>query len=270
MGGDRWGLGWGGATALVALVLLGSAFVGSRQAGGEGPRSVTIPLPTPFQLATDVHFVPQALPPHARAPVGLRFSLEVLSEGHARIPQLREVILEFGQAVDVETEGLAVCPAATVRAADVEAVCRDASVGSGRSEFEFALPEQTGPFTSPGEVTVVNSGGGPRRSRLYALGSVTIPSPAAVVIPMWITRSLDLTGTRLEMRIPRVGGGSGALLDLDLAFPRGTRDGSLFAARCRRGELRVDVIAHFTDGSLYEARLRPPCNARIASAARDR
>lgn len=254
-------MGWDGAM-LVVLVMLGLAFGGPQSARGEDLSSVTLDEPGIFELGVEARFVPRALPAEARSPVGFKFSLEMLPIGAGRIPQLSEVVVDFAQDISVETQGLSVCRPTGLVETDVEAVCPDAIVGRGRSNFEIAFPEQGGRITTSGGMAIVNAGGGLKLSKLYALGSVSIPSPEEFSIPIEVTRAPGSYGNRLAMAIPNVAGRSGALSELDLAFSRGTRSGSLFAARCVRGELSVRVIARLRDGSTYKAHLHPPCTSR--------
>lgn len=189
--------------------------------------------------------VPKALPRQERAPVAVKLWGSFSTDTGEHPSALREAAIYFDRAVALNAEGLAVCHpfARESGSGDLRRVCASAIVGSGRADFEIALPEEASIPVS-GNLTVFNGGVKGAITTLYAVAFVKVPVPNAIVIPVKIERiDKGRVGLRAVAKLPRIAAGSGSLLRFSLKVKRrfGDKDAqeSYLTARCPDGHLEV-------------------------------
>ena len=101
---------------------------------------------------------PIRLPRHQRAPVAVRLGGRVLTADHAPLPRVNWIRLELAWRGELNTRGLAVCPAARLRGTDTHqalAACGAARVGMGHLFAKVFVPNQP-PFDVHAHLTAFN------------------------------------------------------------------------------------------------------------------
>jgi hypothetical protein len=102
---------------------------------------------------------PGSLPRDSPAPISIRIEGRIRQIGGASPPALRRLEVAVNRAGRLETDGLAVCPAARIRGASSAVAikaCGAALVGSGGYTVRTTLPAQAATL-SPGEILLFNS-----------------------------------------------------------------------------------------------------------------
>jgi hypothetical protein len=94
-------------------------------------------------VALNGGIAPRKLPRHERAPVAVRLAGRVLTEDRSPVPRVNWIRLELAWHGLLDTNGLAVCPAARLEGTSTQQAlehCRGASVGHGRLFARVFLP----------------------------------------------------------------------------------------------------------------------------------
>lgn len=192
--------------------------------------------------------MPQELPRHELAPVGMAIFASVRRADGTHPSALREMVLEVDKDVEVDFRGLPVCGSGglEVRARRppgyLRRICRKAIVGTGKAKVEIAF-EDLQPIRVDSPVTIFNGGGNGRSGRLLVHFHVTVPVPATIVAAVAVRPWRK--GWRAVVKVPRIVGGAGSLLAFRLNlrrifFHRGKRR-SFLSARCPDGRFKVSM-----------------------------
>jgi hypothetical protein len=200
-----------------------------------------------------VGVVPKKLPRHELAPVAIELRGKVSTTDDTHPPALREAAIDLDRNVVISARGLPVCesrphfdvlsPGGSIQA------CRNAIVGSGRADFELALPEVP-PILTSSRLTAYNVGVKASVVTLVLIAPISVPAPRTIAIPVEIEKVRDNRhGPRAVAKIPVIAGGSGSLIDFSLRIKRlfdykGSQK-SFAVARCPDRQLDAGITARF-------------------------
>lgn len=253
-------LGFGALLAVGAPGIAGAA-------GGEGPVTILIPA---NGLEVNAGVSPKALSTSEPTPVSLYISGETSEIYGGHPPALRELTMEFDQAIMIDTEGIPPCRRRLLRettetAAALEA-CRPSLIGEGKAVVQVARPE--------GDVVNLHSRllvfeGGERDGKTTLLVHAYFPDPvgSAIVVPVKIARHRSGPfGSRAIARIPRIAEGFGSIVDFGIRTFESVEVGGArlhpLLAICPTGRLRVLNAGKFEDGSTSQTEVVRACTER--------
>ncbi len=244
------------ATAIAMFVLVGSA--AAARVVSEG-----------IVVVANGSFTPRALPRTHNAPVALSASVKISTVSGAPPPALQTVILEFDRHDSLRTAGLRACTSDELQSttvAQARKVCADALVGKGEAHVLVRSPEgQPTPVSVP--ITLFN---GPRvrgDPSILAHAYLSVPAPTTYVVPVVIEPIRNgIYGSRAEVTIPQIAGGSGIPISGHLTIGRKwTYRGYRYSyvnARCEVGFLQTHGQLTFSNGYLLSGTLFEPCTER--------
>lgn len=204
--------------------------------------------PFPYlQVSMGAAIAPRNLPRHERRPVALELSGKVATTDATHPPALREMVVDLDRDIALDSAGLPVCRRGGRRdirmtLGQIAKLCRDAIVGRGRIDFEFAFPEQR-PLQTASKVIVFNAATKGGSAHLVADAEVDVPAPTIVGMSIEVARAHKGDGQRAVVKVPPIAGGSGSLFDFRLrirrSFVYGRQRESLVSARCSDGAFKL-------------------------------
>ncbi len=199
---------------------------------------------------------PERLPRHGSAPIAGHLHARFATKDGSHLPAIDRLTIDFDRTLSVNAKGLPTCRAADLQARETAAakrVCGDAIVGSGSGEVEIAFPEQT-PIMVKSPLVAFNGGVHGRRTVLFVHAYIPVPTPAAIVTEVQITKVHDgRYGMHTVTKIPKIAGGAGSVTAVDLNLGRrftyrGVRR-SYLTASCPTGRYFIQGLLGFTDGT---------------------
>jgi len=209
-------------------------------------------------------FKPTRLPKKKLAPIHLDFEEKINAAIGSDPPPLRELVLEIDKNVAFDTKGLAVCrPRPIDLLVEPRDLCKEARVGKGEMEFEIEFAE-TLPFALKSHVVAFNGGKAAGVRTIFAVGYLSNPISATVVIRIEVTKvDHGRYGSKLVAAIPQVAGGSAWMkkfrLELFRRFAYKRKRQSFVKARCLDGKLQVGWKAALADGTVSDGSFKRPC-----------
>ena len=206
-----------------------------------------------LKLTLNGSFSPKALPKSGKpAPISLKVSGKIQTVDGSHIPAVKEIIVETDKNGSVDLKGLPTCTASKLQAQDTahaEAICKKAIIGSGKTNVEVAFPEQN-PFIAKSKLVAFNGGVKGGTTTIYIHAFITVPTPAAVVTTVKITKIHNgRFGTKSVASIPKIAGGYGSAQEFELTFDRGYKNTPFLFAKCPDGHLDAKVTSSFADGT---------------------
>lgn len=241
---------------LAAAIAASAALAGPTVGGGDGNTQ-----------ALDVVLSPQKLSKTALTPATLKVTTKTSTTTAANgvpSPATRATI-DFDKSAELFTKGLPTCAASKLQSTTTEAAlaaCAGAKIGSGTGSA--LLPVGLQVFTEPTVVTAFN--GVPQGGRpvvlLHAYGSTPIQT-TLVLVGTVSSYDKEGYGPRLDVAIPAIAGGTGALTDFEVTIERKfTYKGkkrSFVSARCRSKELKARGAFTYKDGEILTAYSTQTC-----------
>lgn len=215
---------------------------------------------------------PEKLPRHGSAPIAAHIHARFSTKDGTHLPALDQLAIDFDRTLSVNAAGLPSCGVADLTArttAAAEQACGSAIVGSGSGEVEIAFPEQA-PIMVKSPLVAFNGGVHGRTTLLFVHAYITVPTPAAIVAEVQITKVRDgRYGMHTVTKIPRIAGGAGSVtaVDLDLGRKfayRGTRR-SYLTASCPTGRYFIQGRLGFADGTALHISHIFPCTPIVSS-----
>ena len=186
--------------------------------------------------------IPEKLPAHELAPVGLEIHGTIAMEGGGHPVALREVTIDVDEDVALDTNGLPACRRHLLESrgvATARRLCRAAIVGSGLAHVGLASSQAT--LKAP--LTLFNGGTSNGETRLLVHSVIGAPNPVPVVSSVKIQRKYS--GLHSIWRIPRILGGDGSLLDfkfkVERHFVSKGREHSYLSAKCPDEAFRMNT-----------------------------
>src|ERR1700720_1272588 len=226
---------------LAVMIAMGTGLAGVASASGEKPivvRSGNV------VLTLNGNASPTALPRHMLAPISFHASGKIATTDGGHPPALEEVVLDVGKAGTIEANQFPTCRASQLEARttkQAESACRDAIVGTGKTEVEVLFAESI-PFTAKGPLVIFNGGEKGGKSLLLIHAYVSVPAPTAIVTTI-VTTKEHKGPYRLHSvaKIPLIAGGAGSPTYFFLNI---TRKGYL-TANCSNGHFSAHLSASF-------------------------
>jgi hypothetical protein len=253
-------------TSIAVLgVVLGVAIVASVATAGPivaGPDGNT--------QAIDVKFSPKKLPKAALAPTVLKVTTKTSTTTSANgvpAPAVRAVV-DFDKNVALFTKGIPTCDPAELQNTSTEialAACGKAKIGSGNGSA--LLPVGTTVYTEPTTVTAFNGvpQGGKPVVLLHAYGSAPVQT-TLVLVGAVSNYGKEGYGPRLDIGIPLLAGGSGALTDfqvtIDKKYVYKGKQRSFVSAKCTSKKLKARGAFTYKDGETLTAYSTQACTQR--------
>jgi hypothetical protein len=181
-------------------------------------------------------------------------------------PAFQTMDLKIDKTIELDAEGLPTCKPSQLQASDtatVKRACGDAIVGGGKGEVEVAFPEQN-PFSGSGPIVLFNGGVKGAVTTVLIHAYVNVPAPTAVVTKAKVTKIDEgRFGMRVQMRVPKIAGGSGSVTEFDVKVGRRyTYKGkkkSFLMAGCPTGAWMAKGQASFEDGTRLAISHPFPC-----------
>lgn len=202
------------ARRFVAALAAACSLISGVALGAETPAEAP---PSPrVELRADIS--PRALGKSKPTPISLRASTSVHSTGYGRPPALEEFELEVDRHARLNLGGIPVCH--PQHEATVQEECREALVGKGTIDVAFQFPE-TASIEQHEEVFAYYGGVRKGTRTLFLWTEISIPTPAAISIPVAIKADHGRFGLKAVGSVPKIAGGYGWIGRLGLRFRRG-------------------------------------------------
>src|SRR3954453_20103851 len=206
-----------------------------------------------LELILNGGFSPKKLPKKGKpAPISLNVSGKINSLNGTHIPAVKEIIVETDKNGSIDTKGLPKCTAGKLQAQDTkhaEAICKNAIIGSGKTNVEVAFPEQA-PFIAKSKLLAFNGGVSGGKTTIYIHAYLSSPVSAAVVTTVKISKSPNgRYGTKSIATIPKIAGGYGSAKEFSLTLDRGFKNTPFLFANCPDGHLNAKATSVFSDGT---------------------
>jgi hypothetical protein len=200
-------------------------------------------------LKFDGDTVPDALPRHEMAPIGVYGKIQVATADGTHPPAFRGGVFEVDRNATFEARGLATCKASQLEARDskgARTVCGPSIIGSGQGTIEIAFPEQQ-PLEVTSPLTFFNGGVQGRTTTFFVHAFITVPVPAALITRVTIEKlTSGPYGLRIKSELPVVAGGSGSLVaarfNLKRLFEHKGKQRSYLRAKCPDGRIGFRVV----------------------------
>ncbi|MGN6254854.1 MAG: hypothetical protein ACTHO8_07725 [Solirubrobacterales bacterium] len=203
-------------------------------------------------------FSPKKLPKKKLANIMLQASGKIATKDGSHPPALKEVLLETDKNGTINTKGVAKCKAGQLQSRDTaaaEKACKSAIIGKGTTNVEIAFPEQK-PIPVSSKLLVFNGGTSGGKTTLYIHAYITVPTPAAIVTTVKITKiHKGRYGLLSVASIPKIAGGSGSVTSFNLTVGKQ----KVLFAKCPDGKLQVHGTAVFADGTRASTTLTRAC-----------
>lgn len=245
--------------ALIAVSVAGVAFAAKDTIVRAGNLEVII--------AGESGVTPKALSKTKYTPIAFTAagSINSLDPSNPQPPALKEVLLDTKNAA-VNVKGLPACTSGQLQSRDtktVEAACKDAIIGKGKTVVNVKFPEQSPiPATSP--LLVFNGGTSGGTTTFYIHAYLTQPIVTAIVTTVKIKKAGS--GLKTVTTVPKIAGGSGAVksftLKIDKKFTYKGKKVSVLSAKCVGGKITANVQAKFYDGPAVKANVLRTCTSK--------
>ncbi|MGN6255179.1 MAG: hypothetical protein ACTHO8_09400 [Solirubrobacterales bacterium] len=212
----------------------------------------------------DGGFTPKVLSKKKPTPISFNISAKMKSlnpnpeEQH--LPALREFILEGDKHAGISVKGIPICKPGQLQSTtstQARKVCGPALIGTGKTGVGIKFPDQK-EIPVKSELLVFNGGfkGGVTKLLIHAY--ITVPTPAAIVTTVKITKiHKGRYGLLSVASIPKIAGGSGSVKSFNLTLKRG-----ILSATCPDGHLNARGSAVFADGNRLSGEVARTCTGK--------
>jgi hypothetical protein len=206
-----------------------------------------------LKLTLNGGFTPKALPKSGKpGAITLNVSGKIQTVDGTHIPALKEVVVETDKNGSIDVKGLPKCTSGKLQAQDTkhaEEICKNAIIGSGKTNVEVEFPEQA-PFIAKSKLVAFNGGTSGGKTTIYIHAYLSSPVSAAVVTTVKISKIHNgRYGTKSVATIPKIAGGYGSVNEFSLTFDRGFKNTPFLFANCPDGHLNAKATSVFSDGT---------------------
>ncbi len=217
----------------------------------------------------DGHVIPSTLPKFENAPIKLKMHGNLSTVSGDLPPIIKSIKLDVDGDGDIETKGLPVCHSSALQSSPVSAArksCPDSIIGTGIGHAIVAFPDQKGiDVSSP--LTFFNGPNSANKWTIYVHAYITVPVPAAIVVPVKIKRiNKGPFGYQVEANFPKIAGGAGipisAKMEVGHRWTHGGKRLSYLNGRCEDGKLQAQGRFEFKDGTVLSGSFLKPCKVR--------
>lgn len=230
------------ATAIVASVAMAGAPANSPDGNAQ---------------AVDAVFAPKKLSKSKWTPGSLKVTTTLRNSSTANgvpVPTVR-VQIDFDKNARIFTKGIPTCDPSKIQNTSTEIAlreCRPARIGSGKAKASIPVGEQV--FVADQTVTAFNGKpkGGKPVLLLHSYG--TKPTVTTLVLTGTVTNyNRQGYGPRLDLEVPKIAGGAGALTDFTVTINKKYRykgkPATYISAKCPKSKkLKVRSVFTFLDG----------------------
>lgn len=236
--------------ALAAALTASAAFAGPTVVGPNGNTQ-----------SIDVRIKPKKLPRRGFAPATLEVTTKTTSTTNpSGVPiPARRAVVDFDRNARLFTRGLPTCNPRRLQSTSTEqarSVCARSRIGTGSATVLLPLGEKL--FVEPTTVTAFL---GPRENGnptvlLHTYGTAPVQTTVVLSGPVTNYRKQGF-GYRIDLTIPKIAGGAGALTDFHVKIDRRWRfkgkQRSFISARCPNKRHRSRGTFTFADGESLTA-----------------
>jgi hypothetical protein len=249
----------GMAALLVAAIATSAAIAGPTVVGKDGNTQ-----------SIDSQIAPKKLSKSTYTPASLKVTTKTTSTTAANgvpSPAIRAVV-DFDRNARLYTKGIPRCDPAKLQSTSTEVAlqqCGKAKIGGGKASALLPVGEQI--YTVNQTVTAFN--GVPQGRRpvviLHTYGTTPVQTTLVLVGPVY-NYNKEGYGPRLDLAIPKIAGGTGALTDFQVKinkkyFYKGKKR-SFVSAKCTSGKLKARGTFTFLDGESLTALDTQGCTKR--------
>jgi hypothetical protein len=235
--------------ALGAMIALTVAGIASGAATPNKPSTVRVGN---LELTFNGGFTPTALPKKTLAPIALSAEGKIKTLDGTHPPALKEAVVETDKNGAVNVKGYPTCKSGQLQSQDsshAKAICKSALIGTGTTNIEVEFAESK-PIPVKSQLLIFNGGEKGGVTTFFIHAYITVPTPAAVVTTVKITRVHNgRYGLKSVATIPKIAGGSGSVtsfaLKIDKKFTYKGKKVSVLSAKCPDGKLQAHVNATF-------------------------
>jgi hypothetical protein len=250
----------GGMAAVLVAAVAASAIAGPTVVGKDGNTQ-----------SIDVKVSPKQLSKAAFTPATLKVTTKTTTTTAPNgVPSpANRAVIDFDKNAKLFTKGLPTCNAAKLQSTSTEAAetaCGKAKIGSGSGAA--LLPVGTTVFNEPTVVTAFN--GVPKAGKpvvlLHAYGKAPVQT-TLVLVGVISNYNKEGFGPRLDVEIPKIAGGTGALTDFSVninkKFKFKGKQRSFISAKCPNSKkLKARGAFTFADGETLTAFSTQSCKQR--------
>jgi hypothetical protein len=231
----------------------------------------TVAGPDGNTQAIEVRMSPKLLSPTAPTPVSLKVTTKTTSTTAANgvpVPAVRAVV-DFPKGTSIFTKGIPTCDANKLQNISTEAAlsaCAAAKIGGGAATVLLPVGEKV--FTEPTTVTAFNSvpQGGKPVVLLHVYGAAPVQT-TQVLVGVVSRYDKEGYGPRLDVNIPLIAAGSGALTDFQVTINEKYRYRgkmrSFASAICKPKTLKSRGAFTYRDGQTLTALSTQKCKLRL-------
>lgn len=246
---------------VVALAVAAVLMVTGLAAAEKPVRSVVGEIETIFNGG----FSPKVLSKKKPTPVTFSISGQIIrhneknpEEKHP--PALKEFLLEGDKHAGISVKGIPTCTAGKLNSQNTtqaRKICGPALIGTGKTLVGIKFPEQP-EIETKSELLVFNGGFKGGVTTLFIHAYITVPTPAAVVTTVKITKiHKGRFGLLSVASIPKIAGGSGSVKSFSLKLNKG-----IVLATCPDGHLNARGTAIFAEGLHISGEVVRPCTGK--------
>jgi hypothetical protein len=219
----------------------------------------------------DVRISPKQLSKTTFTPATLKVTTKTTSTTAPNgVPSpANRAVVDFDRNAKLFTKGLPTCDAGKLQSTSTEAAefaCGKAKIGSGSGAA--LLPVGTNVFNEPTVVTAFNGvpKGGKPVVLLHAYGKAPVQT-TLILVGVISNYNKEGFGPRLDVEIPKIAGGTGALTDFSVRinkkFKFKGKQRSFISAKCPNSKkLKARGTFTFADGESLTAFSTQSCNQR--------
>jgi hypothetical protein len=211
---------------------------------------------------------PKKLPKKTLAPATLKVVTKTASTTNPTgVPSPAvEAVIDFDKGASIFTKGLPTCNPSQLQSTSTEIAeekCGSAKIGSGKAEA--LLPTGSKVFTVDQTVTAFNGvpQGGKPTVILHSYGTTPIQT-TLVLIGTVTNYDKEGYGPRLDVQIPLIAGGTGALTNFQVTINKKWsykgKKVSFVSAQCATKKLKTRSVFTYLDGSSLEALNTQTCS----------
>lgn len=252
---------------LAAAMIMTAAAVFATSGAIAGP---TVAGPDGNTQSIDVQLSPKLLSKTAPTPVNLKVTTKTTSTTAANgvpVPAVRAVV-DFPKGTSIFTKGIPTCDANKLQSISTEAAlsaCSSAKIGGGAATVLLPVGEKV--FTEPTTVTAFNSApqGGKPVVLLHVYGAAPVQT-TQVLVGVVSNYGKEGYGPRLDVSIPLIAAGSGALTDFQVTINKKYRyqgkPRSFASAICKPKTLKSRGAFTYRDGQTLTALSTQKCTQK--------
>lgn len=218
-------------------------------------------------VSSTATMLPRALPAKGGAPITLTSVTRIRNKDGSPPQKLSSIDFLIDKHAFVDAKGVPVCTTAKLEGTttgEARKRCAGSLVGEGKFEALVTLPGEAQRKVS----LPVSFFNGPKvggEASLVGHSYESVPVAKTLLVPVTVEKvSKGRYGFRLEVGIPQIADGSGALTlaeaTLGKTRTRGGKKVGYLNAYCSGGRLQVKGKLNFENGDLFPALLTSPCH----------